>query len=176
AWRTSGIPAKNAFELKNARRVLVEGNVFENVWASGQDGTAIVLKSVNQDGACPWCVTEYVIFRNNIVRGAAHGMLINAAEVGRSGLQMPKKANHIVVDNVLFDDIGGPQWKGGKLLRVFGGVADATFTHITSRSNPTSILDPAGPDDANPRLVFTNNIVERKYYGIGAGSAEGEPT
>ena len=176
AWRTSGIPAKNAFELKNARRVLVEGNVFENVWASGQDGTAIVLKSVNQDGACPWCVTEYVIFRNNIVRGAAHGMLINAAEVGRSGLQMPKKANHIVVDNVLFDDIGGPQWKGGKLLRVFGGVADATFTHITSRSNPSGILDPAGPDDANPRLVFTNNIVERKYYGIGAGSAEGEPT
>jgi hypothetical protein len=176
SWRTSGVPAKNAFELKNARRVLVEGNIFERVWASGQDGTAIVLKSANQDGACTWCVTEYVIFRNNIVRGAAHGMLINAAEVGRAGLPMPLKVNHIIVDNVLFEDIGGPQWKGGKLLRVFGGVADATFTHITSRSNPSGILDPAGPDDANPRLVFTNNIVERKYYGIGAGSVEGEPT
>jgi hypothetical protein len=176
SWRTSGVPVKNAFELKNARRVLIEGNVFERVWTSGQDGTAIVLKSANQDGACPWCVTEYVIFRSNIVRGAAHGMLINAAETGRPGLPMPLKVNHILVENVLFEDIGGPQWKGGKLLRVFGGVADATFTHITSRSNPSGILDPGGPDDVNPRLVFTNNIVERKYYGIGAGSVEGEQT
>jgi hypothetical protein len=176
SWRTSGVPAKNAFELKNARRVLVEGNIFERVWTSGQDGTAIVLKSANQDGACPWCVTEYVIFRNNIVRGAAHGMLINAAETGRPGLPMPVKVNHIIVENVLFEDIGGPQWKGGKLFRVFGGVADLAFTHITSRSNPIGILDPRDPDDANPRLVFTNNIVERRYYGIGSGTVEGEQT
>src|SRR5262249_14410787 len=66
SWRAAGVPVKNAFELKNARRVLVEGNVFEHVWSSGQDGTAIVLKSVNQDGGCPWCVTEYVTFRHNI--------------------------------------------------------------------------------------------------------------
>ena len=58
SWRAAGVPAKNAFELKNARRVLVEGNVFENVWTSGQDGTAILLKSANQVGGCPWCVME----------------------------------------------------------------------------------------------------------------------
>jgi hypothetical protein len=176
SWRSAGVPVKNAFELKNARRVLVEGNVFENVWRSGQDGTAILLKSANQNGGCPWCVTEYVIFRNNIVRSAAQGVTINAAETGQPGLTMPVRANHIQLDNVLFTDIGTPTWGGGKLLRVFGGVADAAFTHITSRSNPTGILDPAGPSDVNPRLVFKYNIVERKFYGIGAGGDEGDLT
>ena len=176
AWKAANMAVKNAFELKNARRVLVEGNVFENVWTSGQDGTAIVLKSVNQDGACPWCVTEYVTFRSNIVRNAAHGVVINAAETGRAGVPAPVSANHIRIENVLFDAIGGPGWGGGKLIRIFGGVSDVSITHVTSRSNPNGILDPGGPTDANPRLVFSFNIVERKNYGIGAGGDEGEKT
>ena len=168
SWKAAGVPVKNAFELKNARRVLIDGNVFENVWASGQDGTAILLKSDNQDGACPWCVTEYVIFRNNIVRTADNGLSINGVETGRPGLLTPVHANHIRFENVLFEGIGG------KLFRVFNGVTDLTLTHITSRSNPAGILDPAGPTDVNPRLVFTYNIVERKLYGIGYGGDEGQ--
>ena len=177
SWQAARVPVKNAFELKSASRVVVEGNTFEHVWVSGQDGTAILLKSANQQGRCTWCITEYVTFRNNIVRGAAHGMLVNAAEVGGSGMPLPRKAHHIRVDNVLFEDLGGQQWgRGGKLLRVFGGVTDASFTHITSRSNGSGILDPQGPDDLNPRLVFKNNVVERMYYGIGAGGDEGTKT
>jgi hypothetical protein len=178
AWRDARVPVKNAFELKSARRVLVEGNIFENVWASGQDGTAILLKSVNQGGECTGCVTEYVTFRNNIVRHAAMGVLINAAEVGRKGVERPRPANHIRLENVLFEDIGGADWgrNGGKLLRIFGGVADVSITHITSRSNRNGILDPGGPADANPRLTFKYNIVERLNYGIGVGSEEGTRT
>ena len=171
SWQTARVAVKNAFELKNAGRVVVEGNIFENVWASGQDGTAILLKSVNQQGRCIWCVTEYVTFRNNIVRGAAHGMTINAAETGGPGMPLPRKAHHIRVDNVLFDDLGG-----GKLLRVFGGVSDASFTHITARGNGSGILEPQSDTDLNPRLVFKNNLIERRYYGIGAGSVEGTKT
>ena len=175
-WRTSGVPVKNAFELKNARRVLVEGNTFEHVWPSGQDGTAIVLKSANQEGRCPWCVTEYVTFRNNIVRSAAHGLLINAAEAGGRGLTLPERANHIRIQNVVFRDIGGREWGGGKLFRVFGGVSDLAITHVTSTSNGTGILDPRDPADLNPNLVFKYNIVERGLYGIGAGGDEGITT
>ena len=102
SWKSSGVPAKNAFELKNARRVLVDGNMFEHVWTSGQNGTAIVLKSANQDGRCTWCVTEYVTFSNNIVRDAGSGMAINAAETGAKGMPLPRAANHIRVSNVLF--------------------------------------------------------------------------
>jgi hypothetical protein len=168
---------KNAFELKNARRVLVDGNIFENVWASGQDGTAIVLKSANQEGACTWCVTEFVTFRNNIVRGAAHGVLINAAEAGARGLPLPQRVNHIRIQNVLFTDIGGEPWGGGgKLFRIFGGVANAEITHVTSTSNPNGILDPRNPTDVNPNFVFQYNIIERHMYGIGTGSDEGITT
>jgi hypothetical protein len=177
SWQAAKVPVKNAFELKNARRVLVEGNIFEHSWVSGQDGGAILLKSVNQDGKCDWCVTEYVTFRRNIVRGAANGLAVNAVETGRAGMSKPVASNHIRVEDVLFDDIGGAQWGGGgKLFRIYGGASDVSITHVTSLSNPWNILEPNGPDDSNPRFVFSYNIVERRTYGIGAGGDEGVRT
>jgi hypothetical protein len=177
SWKASKVPVKNAFELKSGRRVLVEGNVFENVWTSGQDGTAIVLKSTNQDGRCAQCVTEYVTFQNNIVRNAASGLLINAAETGKQGAALPERVNHVRIHNVLFLDIGLPEWgNGGKLFRIFGGASDVSIQHVTSTSNPRGILDARDSRDANPNLVFGYNLVERQWYGIGAGGDEGVPT
>ena len=177
AWRDAKLPVKNAFELKSARRVLVNGNVFEHVWTSGQDGTAILLKSTNQDGSCPHCVTEYVTFSNNIVRHAASGVIINAAETGRAGAQLPLRVNHVRIMNVLFLDIGSSQWgSGAKLFRIFGGVSDLTISHVTSTGNARGILDPRDTRDSNPNLIFQYNLVERRWFGIGAGSDEGVPT
>jgi len=177
SWKAAKVPVKNAFELKSGRRVLVEGNVFENVWTSGQDGTAIVLKSTNQDGRCTQCVTEYVTFQHNIVRNAASGLLINAAETGKQGAALPERVNHVRIHNVLFVDIGLPEWgNGGKLFRIFGGASDVSIQHVTSTSNPRGILDARDSRDANPNLVFGYNLVERQWYGIGAGGDEGVPT
>lgn len=176
AWRNAHIPVKNTFELKDARRVLVQGNTFEHTWVSAQDGTAILLKSVNQNGNCTGCVTEYVTFRDNIVRGAAMGLAINGAETGRKGMPLPKPANHIRIENVLFEDLG-PAWGGpGKLLRILNGTSEVSVTHVTSKSNPGGILDDNGSSDRNPGLIFSFNIVERRNYGIGAGSDEGTAT
>ena len=177
SWRTQGVPVKNAFELKNARRVVITGNTFEHVWASGQDGTAIVLKSVNQEGRCAWCVTEYVTFSDNVVRDAGNGVMINAAEVGGGGFKEPVHANHIRIRNVLFQNIGAAEWSGGgKLFRIMGGVSDVVITHVTSGSNPNGILDPRDSRDINPGLTFQYNAVERKLYGIGTGGDEGATT
>jgi hypothetical protein len=176
-WRAARVAVKNSLELKNARRVLVEGNVFENVWASGQDGTAIVFKSTNQAGRCSWCVAEYVTFRNNIVRGAGNGFVISAQERPDRSKPLPVAANNIRIQNVLLEEIGGKDWGGGgKLLRVFGGVANVEVSHVTSTGNPNGILDPRDSADVNPNLIFKNNIVERMHYGIGAGGDEGTPT
>src|SRR5207244_12647765 len=41
SWRGVWAAVKNLFELKNARRVLVEGNIFENNWIASQAGCAI---------------------------------------------------------------------------------------------------------------------------------------
>jgi hypothetical protein len=81
------------------------------------------------------------------------------------------------VTNVLFENIGSPDWgTGGKLFRVTNGVADVEITHVTSTSNPNGILDPLNTADLNPNLVFAHNIVERSLYGIGAGANEGLTT
>ena len=177
SWRATGVPVKNAFELKNARRVIVDGNTFEHVWPSGQDGTAIVLKSVNQEGRCAWCVTEYVTFSNNLVRDAANALIINAAEVGSRGAQQPLRLNHIRIQNVLFQNIGGQDWSGGgKLFRIMGGASDVAISHVTSGSNPNGILDPRDSSDLNPHFTFEYNVVERRLYGVGTGQDEGVRT
>ena len=44
---------KNLFELKNARRVLIDGNLFEYNWPQAQNGFAILFTVRNQDGGAP---------------------------------------------------------------------------------------------------------------------------
>ena len=77
AWRSEESPwtVKNLFELKNARRVLVEGNVFEHNWAAGQAGYAILFTPVN-DGNAPWTVVSDVVLRFNLVRHVASAINI----------------------------------------------------------------------------------------------------
>src|SRR5437660_308222 len=58
AWRSQNWSVKNLFELKNARRVFVTDNVFENNWEGGQPGYAILFTVRNQDGRCPWCQVD----------------------------------------------------------------------------------------------------------------------
>lgn len=67
----SGRPfiVKNHFELKNAQRVLFEGNVLENVWGGfSQAGFSILLTPKNQANKCPACrVTDVTIRYNKII-------------------------------------------------------------------------------------------------------------
>jgi hypothetical protein len=94
---------RNLFELKNARRVLVDGNVFENSWGDAQSGFAIVLKSANQEGTAPWSVTQDVTFTDNIARHAASGMAIEGRDPGGA----VSFTRRLAVANNLFDDING---------------------------------------------------------------------
>src|SRR5262249_39206743 len=65
---------KNLLELKNARRVLIEGNLLENNWQESQNGFAILFTVRNQDGRATWSVVEDVTFAGNVVRHAANGI------------------------------------------------------------------------------------------------------
>ena len=64
---------KNLFELKNARRVMIDGNLFEKNWVDAQTGFGILFTVRNQEGTAPWSVVEDVSFTNNIVRRSAGG-------------------------------------------------------------------------------------------------------
>jgi hypothetical protein len=63
---------KNNLEFKNARRVLVTGNVFENNWSSAQRGTAIVLTVRTSDSGNSAVVNDITI-ENNVLKNVASG-------------------------------------------------------------------------------------------------------
>src|SRR6185369_1567191 len=87
AWRTERWQVKNLFELKNARRVTIDGNVFEYNWEAAQAGPAILFTVRNQDGRCPWCQIEDVTFVNNILRHVAAGFSILGFDDNRPSRQ-----------------------------------------------------------------------------------------
>src|SRR5438105_15414368 len=76
SWQGSTWQIKNLFELKNAQRVLVDGNIFEHNWAAAQDGFSILFTVRNQGGTAPWSVVQDVTFTHNIVRHVASAVNI----------------------------------------------------------------------------------------------------
>ena len=63
---------KNSLEFKSARRVLVDGNVFENNWAGAQRGFAIVLTVRTSDSGNVAVVNDITI-ENNVLKNVASG-------------------------------------------------------------------------------------------------------
>ena len=161
---------KNLFELKNARNVIIEGNLFENNWVEAQSGFAIQLTVRNQDGGANWSVIEDVIFADNIVRHAAGGMNLLGRDYNYPSQQMQRVS---IVGN-LFYDVGGNRWgDNGRFLQITETV-DVRVDQNTVMQTSNLISAYGVP---NQRFVFTNNIAPHNDYGIfGAGSSAGNQT
>jgi hypothetical protein len=177
AWR-SGVgefegvawTVKNLFELKNARRVLVDGNVFEYNWPHAQNGFAILFTVRNQDGESPWSTVEDVIFQNNLVQHVASGINI----LGTDDIHPSQPARRIAILNNLFVDIGG-RWGAGRLFQLLEGVNDVRIGHNTALQTDFVIF--GGERTPNEPFVFENNLVLHNRYGvIGSGTSPGRPT
>jgi len=70
---------KNAFELKNAQRVLFDGNTIENNWANGQVGFAIVLTVMTSQSGNVAVVNDITV-TNNILKNVVSGINIVAKD------------------------------------------------------------------------------------------------
>ena len=177
AWKV-GHPAyegtpwtvKNLFELKNARRVLVEGNLLEYNWVDAQNGFAILF-TVRSGPAAPWTVVEDVAFTNNIVRHTASGINI----LGRNDAFPSQRTKRILIKNNLFDDVGAPHWGGGgRLFQLLDGTADVVIEHNTAFQTG-NIITAEGA--VHTGFVYRNNLTPHNAYGIlGTGTAPGQPT
>ncbi len=151
---------KNLFELKNAQRALVDGNVMENNWLDGQDGFAVVLKSVNQDGTAPWSVTRDVTFTNNVVQHSGGGVNL----LGRDTLQVSDQMQRLLIRNNLWADIDGAKWGGthGRFLQLTN-ITDVVVDHNTV-IHTGDVVTTYGAASTN--IVFTNNISAHNLYGV----------
>jgi hypothetical protein len=155
---------KNLFELKNARRVLVDGNVFEYNWPHGQNGFAILFTVRNQDGRAPWSVVEDVVFSRNVVRHVAAGINI----LGHDDNHPSRRTSRIAILNNVFADVGGA-WGHGRLFQVLDGTRDVVIDHNTGFQ--TGGLLSGGDGRAHSGFVLSNNILFAGSGGISGSSA-----
>jgi hypothetical protein len=158
---------KNLFELKNAQRVLVTGNIFENNWLDAQNGFAILF-TVRGHGA-PWSVVQDVTFTNNIIRHVSGGFNIS----GRDDNETTLPTKRIRISNNLLEDVNGARWGGtGRAFQMVLGPAFLTIENNTIfQSNHIAVLDEPPPGQ---RFVFQNNIIAKNEYGFfGSGVGEG---
>ena len=162
---------KNLLELKNARRVLIDGNLLENNWAQAQTGFAVLFTVRNQDGAAPWSIVEDVTFSNNIVRHAASGVNI----LGHDDIKVSEQTQRVLIRNNLFDDIDGQRWGGdGRLFQILAQTADVVIDHNTASHTGNVITTDRGPHTG---FVYRNNVAPHNEYGIiGNDSAPGNST
>ena len=127
-WRGSSWTVKNLLELKNARRVRIEGNQLENNWSAAQPGYAVLFTVRNSGGRAPWATIEDVTFRNNVVRHSAGGINI----LGYDSDEPSQTATGIAIENNLFEDINHRQWGGnGLFLQIGNGATNVTVDHNT---------------------------------------------
>lgn len=160
---------KNIFELKNAQRVLVEGNLFEYNWAQAQDGFSILFTVRDQDGTAPWSVVQDVTFKDNVVRHVANAINI----LGYDNNHPSRQTQRILVSNNLFEDVGG-QWGPGVLLLMGDGSRDVTFNHNTALQTGTLVFTDGRADEG---FIYTNNIAPHNRYGvIGTDKGAGQST
>jgi len=163
---------KNFIELKNAQRLLIEGNVMENNWAGGQSGFALVFKSVNQLGRCTWCTVQDVTVRYNVIRRTVGGLTLTST----SGHHPAVPAARIALRHNVMAEFDTLEFTGSS-ERVFqlGGkntLSDVTIDHNTVASVPYLMLSFAGGTMA--RLDMRNTVAFAGRYGIlGAGAPQG---
>jgi cellulose synthase/poly-beta-1,6-N-acetylglucosamine synthase-like glycosyltransferase len=161
---------KNLFELKNARRVLVEGNVLEHNWTHAQNGFAILFTVRNQDGGAPWSTVEDVTFVNNIVRHVGAGVNV----LGRDDNHPSQLTRRIAIHNNLFLDVGGA-WGNGRLFQLLDGTNSIGITHNTALQTGNILF--GGDHAPHTAFVFQNNIAPHNEHGIiGSGTAPGNQT
>ena len=166
AWRSENWVVKNLFELKNARRVLVEGNLFENNWVDGQPGYAIVFTPRGEGGAAPWATIEDVTFRYNIVRNSSAGFNLLARDSnGASGTMRRVR----IADNLVYA-IDRSEWGGnGNFMQIGEGPAEITVEHNTIIHSGNVMTVYGGSRDAPSvaeRFVFRNNISPHNQFGV----------
>jgi hypothetical protein len=169
AWK--GVwTVKNLFELKNARRVLVEGNVFENNWADAQAGMAIVIKSSRDAcGTCTWQGTQDLTFRYNIVMNSPRGFNLQAVD-GESDHHVARvRAEHNLFRNIgTFNGTGADGW----LMLLTHDLRDIAIRHNTMVHNVTGfgialVMDYANGAARNVWIddnVFTNPAGYAIFY------------
>lgn len=147
---------KTLFELKNAKKVELVGNLLSNNWV----GSAFRITIRNQDGKAPFSTVEDVVIRDNVIKNSGDGMNI----LGKDDTHPSQTLRSLTIENNLFLNIaGGNGFDGsGYLIQIAegNGVTIANNTAL----NSGNVITFYGTVPQN--FVFRDNIVGHGNYGI----------
>ena len=179
---------KNHFELKNAQRVLFEGNIMENTWGGfSQSGFSLLLTPKNQNlngvGVCPLCQVTDITIRYSTVSHVGAGMTIaNDLSTGAGGMAL--SGERYSIHDITLDDISLANYTGsGTLFLVLNTwtqnvLNSVTINHITGFPDAASgKLFSLQNSTTNPTMsgfAFTNSMVLAGRYPVwsaGGGSS-----
>jgi len=179
----SGAPftVKNLLELKNAQRVLIDGNIMENTWGGySQVGFGILLTPKDQGNHCPLCRVTDVTIRYSSISHVAAGMQIanGLSDAGGAAFAGERYSIH----DVIIDDIDGVKFRGpGAFAQVSVGsgaplLQDVTISHVTAFPPSTMLFigDHLATTPPMNNFVFTNSIMNAGPFPVwstGGGTA-----
>jgi hypothetical protein len=167
AWRAARWQVKNLLELKNARDVTIEDNLFEHNWRGAQSGYAIVFTPRNQGGQAPWSTVEHVRFRRNVVRHVAAAVSI----MGRDHPNPSGTLRDVAIEQNLFYDVDGAAWGGGNgEFLLLGDQPSGVVVERNTILQTGNIVSVYGGSAARPApiagFVFRGNLVRHNAYGV----------
>lgn len=175
---------KNLLELKNAQRVLFEGNILQYTWGGfSQAGYAILLTPKNQSSGgvnvCPLCQVTDITIRYSTISHVGSGLQVanGLSDTGGSPLAGERYSIH----DLTIDDINPTLYVGtGVLAQVSMGLGvpllqQVDFNHITGFP-PSTLLNVGDFTTSEPKIsnfTFNNSIVNASAYPVwstGGGS------
>ena len=176
AWIGASLDVKNLLEFKNAQRVLVEGNVFENSFQDAQAGFAILITPRNQDGTAPWSITQDITIRLNKFINVGQGLAI----AGRDG-NFPATttiSRRILVENNVIE-VTRLNNSDGRIFQITSGPIDLTIRHNTAfvpSTGGAALGFSENPIKAD-QFDFRDNLASNGVTGFdGTGSGTGTTT
>ncbi len=164
----AGMPwsVKNLLELKNAQRLLIDGNVFERIWPADQAGFAIAVHASQPEQHGP------VVHRPGRHDHQQHRPLRGQRRSTCSAKTTPvhQPASDAACESPTTCSTTSTRF----LFQVLGGVNNVTIHHNTGLQGGSIISADSTP--ANQGFVFTDNVVPHNAYGVfGSGVGVGNP-
>jgi hypothetical protein len=163
---------KNHLELKNAVRVLIDGNLMENCWGGfSQTGGAILLTPKNQasggGAVCPHCKVTDITIRYVRISHGGNGIQMATTQSTKAGAAPALAGKRFSIHDVVIDDLSTKYLGGGGVFEIMNtwpknALNTVTINHVTAFPYSASHIILTGNLSENQPmfgLVFTNNLM-----------------
>jgi len=188
---------KNSFELKHAMRVIVVGNIIENMWGNqGQDGHTVLFTPRNQtcylktfphdpvtcpEQVNPWVMVSDIQWSYNSVKNIPDFFNIlgtdNLNPPGTGDESGPSAyAQNITVEETIIEGKDPAGTSTGQLAFIWPCARNITFNHITQLNvaGGAWVASSNASCSSSQNVQFVNNIDPYQDYGLIGDGFQGD--